>query len=252
VTRKNSTLNIKSPTFATRCQAQKQEHLCQENTCLGNAQNPCSLHSIGSVFILLEIVHRPRDSVCGEEATRVLTLVGRATLEYSEKLDCRSIRLLDLKPGSGEEIIHFELGTHSLDNLPDYIALSYTWGDPLDTVSVLGDGKIVKVTRTLKNALWQLREDRKGLLRQKYPGVRRSQSLRFWIEAICINQLDREEKSFQVGLRYVTYSTLPSMEFSPNQQGQSTVALPTPRLIKTSSATPMQPNSTLEDFHLPL
>jgi hypothetical protein len=108
--------------------------------------------------------------------------------------------LLDLKPGSGEEIIHFELGTHGLDNLPDYIALSYTWGDPLDTVSVLGDGKIVKVTRTLKNALWQLREDRKGLLRQKYPGVRRSQSLRLWIDAVCINQLDQEEKSFQVGL----------------------------------------------------
>jgi hypothetical protein len=69
-------------------------------------------------------------SVCGEEATRMLILLSRAALEYSERLNCRSIRLLDLKPGGGEEMIHFDLETHSLDNLPDYIALSYTWGEP--------------------------------------------------------------------------------------------------------------------------
>jgi hypothetical protein len=113
--------------------------------------------------------------------------------------------LLDLKPGRGEEVIHFDFKTHSLDNCPDYIALSYTWGNPVDTVSVLGGGKVVEVTRNLKDALWQLRENRKALLRQKHSGLHHSQSLRFWVDAICINQLDQEEKSFQVGLMAEIY-----------------------------------------------
>jgi hypothetical protein len=135
----------------------------------------------------------------------MLILVSRATLGYTERLNCSSIRLLDLKPGSGEEIVHFNLKIHSLDNLPDYIALSYTWGDPMDTVSILCDGKIVKVTRNLNNALWQLRENRKGLLRRKYSKLCRSQTLRFWVNAVCINQSDRKEKSFQVGLMAEVY-----------------------------------------------
>jgi hypothetical protein len=39
ITRQTSTINIKIPPIATGCQAQNQEHLCQESTCLGNAQN---------------------------------------------------------------------------------------------------------------------------------------------------------------------------------------------------------------------
>src|SRR5690242_3287097 len=135
----------------------------------------------------------------------MLIVVRQATLGYSESLSRRSIRLLDLKPGNGEQTICFDFETHSLDNCPDYIALSYTWGDPMDTVPVLGDGKIINVTRSLKNALWQLREDRKRLVRQKHSGLRHSQSLRFWIDALCINQLDQEEKSFQVGLMAEIY-----------------------------------------------
>lgn len=135
----------------------------------------------------------------------MLIVVRKATLEYSESLSCRSIRLLDLKPGNGEQTICFDFETYSLDSCPDYIALSYTWGDPMYTVPVLGDGKIVDVTRSLKNALWQLREDRKRLIRQKYSGLRHSHSLRFWIDALCINQLDQKEKSFQVGLMAEIY-----------------------------------------------
>lgn len=135
----------------------------------------------------------------------MLIIVRRATLEHSESLSRRSIRLLDLKPGNGEQTICFDFETHNLDSYPDYIALSYTWGDPMDTVPVLGDGKIVDVTRNLKNALWQLREDRKKIVRQKHSGLRCSQSLRFWIDALCINQLDQEEKSFQVKLMAEIY-----------------------------------------------
>jgi hypothetical protein len=135
----------------------------------------------------------------------MLKVTSRATLEYSESLCHRSIRLLDLKPGSGEEVVHFDVETHSLDHHPDYVALSYTWGDPADTISVLCGGRIVNVTRNLRNALWQLRENRKKLLRQKHSTLRRSQSLRLWIDAVCIDQLNPDEKSFQVGLMAEIY-----------------------------------------------
>lgn len=135
----------------------------------------------------------------------MLILVSRATLEYSERLRGRKIRLLNLKPGSGDEVIHFDLETHSLDECPSYIALSYTWGDSADTVPVLGGGKVVEVTRNLKDALWQLRENRKRLLRGRDLGAYRSQSLRFWIDAVCINQLDLKEKTRQVRMMAEIY-----------------------------------------------
>lgn len=113
--------------------------------------------------------------------------------------------MLNLKPGGGEEIIHFDLETYSLDNCPTYIALSYTWGDPKDTVQVLAGGKVVEVTRNLKDALWQLRKNRKRLLRRKDLGLYPGQSLRLWIDAVCINQIDLEEKGQQVRLMAEIY-----------------------------------------------
>ncbi|KAF2008541.1 hypothetical protein BU24DRAFT_322258, partial [Aaosphaeria arxii CBS 175.79] len=83
---------------------------------------------------------------------------------------------------------------------PDYIALSYTWGDPKVTVPVLCDGKIINITGNLKEALWQLRENRKGIARRSYPKKHPSHHLYYWIDAVCINQSDEVEKSCQVGL----------------------------------------------------
>lgn len=39
ITRQTSTINIKIPPIAAGCQAQNQELLCRESTCLGDAQN---------------------------------------------------------------------------------------------------------------------------------------------------------------------------------------------------------------------
>jgi hypothetical protein len=92
-----------------------------------------------------------------------------------------------------------------MDNHPPYIALSYTWGDTNDTVPVLCNGRVIAVTRNLKEALWQFREDRKRLVRLKSSTMSRSQSLNFWVDAICINQTNKKEKSFQVGLMAEIY-----------------------------------------------
>ncbi|KAF2022703.1 heterokaryon incompatibility, partial [Setomelanomma holmii] len=92
-----------------------------------------------------------------------------------------------------------------INDHPPYIALSYTWGDPNDTVPVLCNGRVIAVTRNLKEALWQFREDRKRLVRSKSSTMSRSRLLHFWIDAICIDQTNNKEKSFQVGMMAEIY-----------------------------------------------
>jgi len=124
----------------------------------------------------------------------------RATFGYLDRLNARQIRLLDLKYGHGEGILQFDLQTYSLSNRPNYIALSYTWGDPNETVPVLCDGKTINITRNLNEALWQLRENWKSFARKSSSKNRFAQPQYFWIDAVCINQSNQEEKSCQVGV----------------------------------------------------
>lgn len=124
----------------------------------------------------------------------------RAKFKYSDSLRSQGIRLLNLKYGRQEEMIHFNLHTHTLQSTPDYIALSYTWGNPKDTIPVLCDGKIIDITRSLEGALRQLRKSQRALLRETFPERNLTQPLYFWIDAVCINQSDIEEKNCQVGL----------------------------------------------------
>lgn len=64
-----------------------------------------------------------------------------------------------------------------------FVALSYVWGDPDDTVPLLVDGHIFAATRNLANALRNLQQ--RGLTT-------------VWADAICINQKDPIERSQQV------------------------------------------------------
>jgi hypothetical protein len=130
-----------------------------------------------------------------------LTVSARAGFQYSDSLCDQQLRLLDLHFGHSDEIICLGIRTYRIDDHPPYIALSYTWGDPHDTVPILCNGRVIAVTRNLKEALWQFREDRKRLVR----AMPDSQSLNFWVDAICINQTNKKEKSFQVGLMAEIY-----------------------------------------------
>jgi hypothetical protein len=55
-----------------------------------------------------------------------LTISDRAQFRYTDGLDPRNIRLLDIKSGQGEEIIYLSIFTYPLDCAPRYVALSYT------------------------------------------------------------------------------------------------------------------------------
>jgi len=79
----------------------------------------------------------------------------------------------------------------SLDDKPDYAALSYTWGDPRDTKVITVGLDSVPVTKNLYSALEHLRYDKTVRV--------------IWIDALCINQADNEEKSWQVHLMREIY-----------------------------------------------
>jgi hypothetical protein len=140
------------------------------------------------------------------------------------------IRLLHLLPGKREDVITILIEHESFtdDHTPEYEALSYTWGDPDDRANIVvgpstrfhmvrkvqrqhrslhsWTGTIrrccnfrnmwkehtLSVTRNLAEALTYLR-------REDLPRV-------FWIDAICVNQADLDERSRQVSLMASLYS----------------------------------------------
>ncbi|KAF2742128.1 heterokaryon incompatibility, partial [Sporormia fimetaria CBS 119925] len=75
----------------------------------------------------------------------------------------------------------------SLDDPPEYYALSYVWGDMNHTEQILVDGAPIHVTKNLVAAVRVLQ--RSNL-----------KTAALWIDAICINQNDMTERAAQVRL----------------------------------------------------
>jgi hypothetical protein len=91
--------------------------------------------------------------------------------------------------------------THGLDNLPKFVALSYTWGSPdnsrLENSTVYSDKFVVQVNEQNSLVLRNLRDALKNLL-----GLWNFDDdvQHMWIDAICINQDDITERASQVGI----------------------------------------------------
>ncbi|KAI1750901.1 heterokaryon incompatibility protein-domain-containing protein [Xylaria castorea] len=104
------------------------------------------------------------------------------------------IRILHLMPPGQNDVespIICEVSVASRSDNPDYEALSYAWDDRAPfTIQV--SGSEVKVTPRLYNALRQLRL--------------RDRTRNLWIDQLCINQWDLEEKALQVQLMRSTYT----------------------------------------------
>lgn len=106
------------------------------------------------------------------------------SFSYSFALSGRRIRLIRILPASGSKPIRISLCQEELDSDTSFLALSYVWGSPDVTETVICNGQTLKITENLHAALWQMREDG----RQGY----------IWADAICINQADTIEKTEQV------------------------------------------------------
>ncbi|KAI9692699.1 MAG: hypothetical protein M1820_009450 [Bogoriella megaspora] len=108
-------------------------------------------------------------------------------------LKAGDIRLLHVSIVAGEAV--WCLKTTSLQTNETQVAfdaLSYTWGDLTDTFPIICNNQELRVHRNLRDALPYL--------------ARRQSSLPIWIDAICINQTDSDEKLTQVRMMHNIYS----------------------------------------------
>jgi len=105
----------------------------------------------------------------------------------------REIRLLRILPGAFVSPIYCELFRTSLDEKPDYKALSYVWGDASDRRNIVVNSEHFSVTTNLELALRRLRS-------------RAGENLFvLWADAVCINQDYHEEKAQQVAIMAEIY-----------------------------------------------
>ncbi|RFU79769.1 het-domain-containing [Trichoderma arundinaceum] len=96
------------------------------------------------------------------------------------------IRLLTLVPGLRATKIRCSLEVDSLDRVGAYEGLSYTWGLERSDVDISLDNHSMPVTRNLYEALEALRLT--------------AQPRKLWVDALCINQADLDERASQVSI----------------------------------------------------
>ncbi|QYT03035.1 HET domain-containing protein [Trichoderma simmonsii] len=104
-------------------------------------------------------------------------------------------RLIDLSPGQWNDEIHCTLTYYNRlrDRYPPYQALSYVWGRPRrNPPEILVNGYKIKVTANLETALKYLRDH--------------EERVTLWIDALCIDQSNTEERSSQVAQMREIYS----------------------------------------------
>ncbi|KAI9770768.1 MAG: hypothetical protein M1840_003018 [Geoglossum simile] len=93
-------------------------------------------------------------------------------------------------------MVQCKLRTVSLDHCPPFVALSYLWGNPEDTNAAKVNGVDFRITKNLEAALQQLRLDMH--MEKNY--------ILIFADAICINQKDKQERKYQVGLMGKIYN----------------------------------------------
>jgi hypothetical protein len=102
---------------------------------------------------------------------------------YSPLADSDEIRLLCLQPRVSGGPIKCTIKHTRLSSKTPYEALSYMWG-PEDTRSIEIDGRLCEIRVNLWQALFQLRDDTATRI--------------LWVDAVCINQGNIEERNHQV------------------------------------------------------
>ncbi|KAK6603058.1 heterokaryon incompatibility protein [Botrytis cinerea] len=117
------------------------------------------------------------------------------------------IRMLELIPGTASAPIQVHLVHKSLSHMQQCIALSYVWGAGTRDFEIICDGAILKVTENLVEVLERFRKFQKLAL-DHIPDSNQlniTERTLFWIDAICINQEDLDERSQQVPLMSTIY-----------------------------------------------
>jgi hypothetical protein len=110
-----------------------------------------------------------------------------------EDLHVDQLRLLTLLPNPGFNTpISCSLSVADIRSPVEYEALSYVWGDPKITRTIRLSEHDIHVTTNIETALHYLR-------RPDEPRV-------LWVDTICINQKDLDERNSQVRMMAEIYS----------------------------------------------
>ncbi|KIW71604.1 hypothetical protein PV04_03747 [Phialophora macrospora] len=144
----------------------------------------------------ISVMMNPHDSERTKtEENRIQTTVASQTsvtesrsineLIY-EQLPDRTIRVMDLLPGSAADPICVNLRPVSIDNPGTYEALSYTWGGRANLRGISVNGHAFEATENLFAALTRLRNE--------------ANMRTLWVDAIAINQSSVDERTQQVRL----------------------------------------------------
>jgi hypothetical protein len=109
----------------------------------------------------------------------------------------RSIRVLHIHAQSDDategQAIKCDLSVEDLDAQPKFDALSYVWGPPAAGYYQLSCGSAtLSVSRNCYSALWHLRK--------------KLGTFCIWIDAVCIDQENVQEKEQQIGLMGEIYA----------------------------------------------
>lgn len=123
-------------------------------------------------------------------------------------LEKGSIRLLRVLPESKVDDIRCHLIHHKLDanHIPNFAALSYCWYDPAPVATIVVNGEDLGVAQNLLDFL------QNRFLHGKHMLSHDSETLKnrdLWIDAICIDQTNDQEKSEQVQQMWKIYTMAP-------------------------------------------
>ena len=159
-------------------------------------------------------------------------------MHYPDQLQGRKIRLLSIELDTYRAPIRCHLIEASLDDLPEYEALSYVWGDSTCTEQIMCNGQIHHVTTNAARAIRRIRlgisspnpkkdttdpgaKYQKPTDSEENDDIKRPASSHFtsvssspkryrpkflWIDALCIDQTNDSERSHQVQLMRDIYS----------------------------------------------
>ncbi|RDW77156.1 hypothetical protein BP6252_05209 [Coleophoma cylindrospora] len=121
---------------------------------------------------------------------------------YEALTETDSIRLLRILPSKDVDApLQVQLFDYILDGTlgqtHPYEALSYVWGEPVKTCSIS-----VHSCKSSMQTLPITSNLHKALLRLRYSTLERV----IWVDAICINQEDKQEKQQQIRLMYKIYT----------------------------------------------
>ncbi|KAL6900334.1 heterokaryon incompatibility protein domain-containing protein [Trichoderma evansii] len=128
------------------------------------------------------------------DTTANIAALQSAPVSYSKlKPSRQQIRLLEIYPGTDMMEIQGLFHCVDLSNCPEYIALSYTWGEDANHREITVNGNKLPV----RDNLWRFLHLQSSSI---------SEPKLFWIDAICINQSDICERNHQVGMMRQIYT----------------------------------------------